>query len=85
MYIILILSLNVTFIFIYICNQDATEQLKLEIVETNGDIPTQRSGHAVAAYGKFMFLYGGIDFSEEIVYNDLYTLNIGISISHYYS
>ena len=28
-----------------------------------------------------MFLYGGIDFSEEIVYNDLYTLNIGIFYS----
>lgn len=24
-----------------------------------------------------MFLYGGIDFAEEVVYNDLYTLNIG--------
>lgn len=40
--------------------------------ETSGDIPQPRSGHAVAVYGKFMFLFGGIDFSEEAVFNDLY-------------
>ena len=44
-------------------------------VEEKGDVPTARSGHAVANYGKFMFLYGGIDFTEEIAYNDLYILD----------
>ena len=45
--------------------------------ETHGDIPTPRSGHAVVAYGKFMLLFGGIDFTEEADYNDLYVLNTG--------
>ncbi len=43
----------------------------------SGDVPTPRSGHAVCGHGKFMFLHGGIDFSEEIAYNDLYILNTG--------
>ena len=42
-----------------------------------GDIPTPRSGHAVAHYGKYMFLYGGINFAEEVAYNDLYVLDTG--------
>ena len=42
-----------------------------------GDIPTPRSGHAVAHYGKYMFLYGGINFAEEVAYNDLYILDTG--------
>jgi hypothetical protein len=42
-----------------------------------GDIPTPRSGHAVACYGKYMLLYGGIDFTEEACYNDLYILDTG--------
>ena len=46
-------------------------------VEQKGDVPTARSGHAVTAYGKFMFLYGGIDFAEEVAYNDLYILDTG--------
>ena len=44
-------------------------------MEEKGDVPTARSGHAVTSYGKFMFLYGGIDFTEEIAYNDLYILD----------
>ncbi len=43
---------------------------------TKGDVPTVRSGHAVAAFGRMMFLFGGIDFAEEADYNDLYVLNI---------
>lgn len=43
----------------------------------SGDIPTPRSGHAVASYGKYLFLYGGINFAEEVAYNDLYILNTG--------
>lgn len=45
-----------------------------------GDIPMPRSGHAVVSYGKYMLLYGGIDFAEEAVYNDLYLLDTGNAI-----
>ena len=44
--------------------------------ETKGDVPTPRSGHGAVVYGKFMFLFGGIDFSEEAAYNDSYVLNL---------
>ena len=44
--------------------------------ETHGDIPTPRSGHSCICYGKFMFLFGGIDFSEEAAYNDSYVLDL---------
>ena len=45
-------------------------------VETTGDVPPPRSGHAVVAYGDYMILFGGIDFAEEAAYNDLYTLDL---------
>eukprot|EP01041_Mallomonas_annulata_P006359 gene6359-12859_t len=45
--------------------------------ECSGDIPTCRSGHAAIHIEGYMLLYGGIDFSEEAVYNDLYILNLG--------
>ena len=51
--------------------------LAFEKIEASGDIPMPRSGHSVAAFGKFMILYGGIDFAEEAVYNDLYILDTG--------
>jgi hypothetical protein len=41
-----------------------------------GDLPTPRSGHAAVCYGKYMFLFGGIDFTEEAAYNDLYILDM---------
>eukprot|EP01035_Chromulina_nebulosa_P027492 gene27492-36164_t len=41
----------------------------------HGDIPMERSGHQTAAYGKYQFLFGGINFAEESVFNDLYILN----------
>jgi Kelch motif len=44
-------------------------------VETTGDVPSPRSGHSTVAYGKLMFLFGGINFTDEAVYNDLYVLN----------
>lgn len=47
------------------------------VVKASGDVPMPRSGHAVAAYGKYMFLFGGIDFAEEAVFNDLYILDTG--------
>jgi hypothetical protein len=46
-------------------------------VKCTGDVPMPRSGHAVVAYGRFMFLFGGIDFGEEAVFNDLYILDTG--------
>ena len=55
-----------------------TESSKLiECVKTHGDIPMGRSGHSVVAYGKYMLLFGGINFAEEAVYNDLYILDTG--------
>ena len=44
--------------------------------EGKGDLPTPRSGHAAVCYGKYMFLFGGIDFTEEAAYNDLYVLDM---------
>jgi len=46
-------------------------------ITASGDVPMPRSGHAVVSYGKYMLLYGGIDFAEEAVYNDLYLLDTG--------
>lgn len=46
-------------------------------IEASGDVPPSRSGHACCAFGKNMFLFGGIDFENEAVYNDLYVLNTG--------
>lgn len=43
----------------------------------DGDTPMPRSGHATVSYGKYLFLFGGIDFGEEAVFNDLYILNTG--------
>jgi hypothetical protein len=45
---------------------------------SSGDIPTPRSGHSLVAYGKYVLLFGGIDFSEEVCYNDLYLLDSGL-------
>lgn len=36
-----------------------------------------RSGHAMCTHGKYVILSGGIDFIEEVAYNDLYALNTG--------
>lgn len=48
-----------------------------DTLETTGDTPMPRSGHSMVAYGKFAFIFGGIDFAEEIAYNDLYILDTG--------
>lgn len=50
--------------------------LDFKKVESTGDIPQPRSGHACVAYGHYMFLFGGIDFAEETGYSDLYCLNL---------
>jgi hypothetical protein len=59
---------------LHVCRVSAAGIIEWECVEATGDVPPVRSGHAVAMYGKFMLLYGGIDFTEEAVYNDLYSL-----------
>lgn len=46
-------------------------------IKSSGDVPMPRSGHAVVNYGKYMILFGGIDFAEEAVFNDLYILDTG--------
>ncbi|KAJ1405522.1 hypothetical protein B484DRAFT_483367, partial [Ochromonadaceae sp. CCMP2298] len=48
---------------------------QFQAATATGDIPMPRSGHAVVAFGKYMLLYGGIDFAEEAVFNDLYILD----------
>lgn len=54
-----------------------------EFSETEGDIPQPRSGHACVAYGKHLFLFGGIDFAEESTFNDLYVLNMETLVWRY--
>lgn len=44
--------------------------------DSSGDVPTPRSGHATVLYDGNMLLFGGIDYSEEAVYNDLYCLDL---------
>lgn len=45
-------------------------------IECSGDTPMPRSGHSVVPFGnKYLLLFGGIDFTENAVYNDLYALN----------
>ncbi len=56
-----------------------------EKIETTGDVPMPRSGHSVAAFGRYMLLFGGIDFAEEAVFNDLYSLNTGSFLSSFSS
>jgi hypothetical protein len=51
--------------------------LSFSAVTATGDVPMPRSGHGVVAYGKYMFLFGGIDFAEEAVFNDLYIFDTG--------
>jgi hypothetical protein len=46
-------------------------------IEASGDIPPPRSGHAMCQFGRHLLLFGGIDFENEAIYNDLYTLNLG--------
>jgi len=31
----------------------------------------------MVGYGKYAFLFGGLDFAEEVSYNDLYMLDTG--------
>ncbi len=50
-------------------------KLETKIIDCHGDIPNPRSGHAMVSYGPYVFLFGGIDFTEEAVYNDLYILD----------
>ena len=60
---------------LFVCN--GTADLLFVNIQATGDVPMPRSGHSVVAYGKYMFLFGGIDFAEEAVFNDLYILHTG--------
>lgn len=46
-----------------------------KVTECSGDVPNPRSGHSMVSYGPYVFLFGGIDFIEEAVYNDIYILD----------
>lgn len=56
-----------------------------KITLTTGTVPMPRSGHCVVGYGKYMFLFGGIEVVrkkeqnsvEEKDYDDLYILDTG--------
>lgn len=48
-----------------------------KVVEAQGDVPNARSGHAVCSIGKYMLLHGGINYVEEVAYNDFYILDTG--------
>ena len=51
-----------------------------ECIEATGDIPPPRSGHAMCIfeYSGFLFMFGGINYPEEVAFNDLYSLNLGM-------
>jgi hypothetical protein len=42
---------------------------------TQGDVPPARSGQSMCQFGRHIFLFGGIDFENEAIYNDLYMLD----------
>jgi hypothetical protein len=46
-------------------------------MEVTGDVPMPRSGHTLVSYGRYALAFGGIDFAEEIAYNDLYIIDTG--------
>eukprot|EP01031_Cornospumella_fuschlensis_P033815 gene33815-40916_t len=52
-------------------------------MSVKGDVPMPRSGHTLTSYGPYVFLFGGIDFSEEAVYNDIYILDTKAWEWHY--
>jgi hypothetical protein len=60
-----------------IVSKDGKPSSIFQTIECKGDVPTPRSGHSTVSYGKFVFLFGGINFLEEEVYNDLYILDTG--------
>jgi len=62
---------------------DGDSSVSWKRLETTGDIPPPRSGHSTCRFGDFVFLFGGIDFENEAVYNDLYTLNT-VSLEWHY-
>lgn len=45
-------------------------------MSASGDVPPARSGASMCSFAPhILMLFGGINFEEEAVYNDLYTLN----------
>merc|ERR1719487_2931941 len=59
---------------LWVCSR--TDPSSWQQVHASGDIPPPRSGSSITAFNStFVFLFGGINFEDEAVYNDLYTLN----------
>ncbi len=58
---------------------EGDSNLTWEKITTKGDVPPPRSGHSMCQFGKHIFLFGGIDFENEAIYNDLYMLNTGLN------
>jgi hypothetical protein len=44
---------------------------------TTGDIPTPRTGHAMAVYLNYIFLFGGQHYVDEESFDDIYILSLG--------
>ena len=61
--------------------EDGKKNTLFEPVKAEGDVPMPRSGHALVSYGKYVFLFGGIDYPEEAVYSDIYLLDTGTNCS----
>ena len=59
-------------------DDDDSGELQWESIETTGDIPPARSGHAMCVFehSGFALLFGGINYPEEVAFNDLYTLDL---------
>ena len=54
-----------------------------QVIETDGDIPMPRSGHAVVTYGNYLFLFGGQQALENETYSDLYVLDLNTWVWKY--
>ncbi len=50
-------------------------------MNATGSAPSPRSRHTATVVDKKMYIMGGGD--ESSVYNDLYVLSFGITLSHY--
>lgn len=55
----------------------STKDMSLTLVETGGDVPFPRSGHASCAIGNIMIVWGGRGNLPHLVDDGLYLLNVG--------
>ncbi len=65
----------------YVRNRKDGSSSFFDKVDVSGDVPMVRSGHSMVPYGKYAFVFGGIDFAEEAAYNDLYLIDTGNLLS----